>query len=117
MEAKKAKASLKHGGPVTGGSSSPAVDTSPPPPPPPLLLLLQQESKVSRGAPSKDGPPVQHADQRTTAGSERTLTRRSPSGWQAIAHPQLTARHTLHLTGASAPGFKCASFLSNNLSQ
>lgn len=88
---------------------------------------------------SKEGPPAQHvkalshtythihgdpvsaclalhrvvishqADQRTTAGSERALPRRSPSGWQAIAHPQLTGRHTLHLTAVSAPGLclKC----------
>ena len=51
------------------------------------------------------------ADQRTTAGSERTLTRRSPSGWQAIAHPQLTGRHTLHLTAVSTQGscLKCGS--------
>lgn len=48
------------------------------------------------------------ADQRTATGSERTLTRRSPSGWQAIAHP-LTGRHTLHLTAVSARGWclKC----------
>lgn len=54
-----------------------------------------------------------HADQRTTAGSERTLTRRSPSGWQAIAHPQLTGRHTLHLTAVSTPGscLKCGSWM------
>lgn len=44
------------------------------------------------------------ADQRTTAGSERTLTRRSPSGWQAIAHPLLTCRHALHLTAVSGAG-------------
>lgn len=86
------------------------------------------------GAPSHSkGPPVQHvktlststlihgdpvsaslglcravishqADQRTTAGSERTLTRRSPSGWQAIAHPLLTCRHALHLTAVSGAG-------------
>lgn len=41
-------------------------------------------------------------DQRTTAGSERSLTRRSPSGWQAIAHPGLTGRHTLHPCTGSA---------------
>lgn len=87
-----------------------------------------------RGAPSHSkGPPAQHvktlststlihgdpvsaslglcravishqADQRTTAGSERTLTRRSPSGWQAIAHPLLTCRHALHLTAVSGAG-------------
>lgn len=34
------------------------------------------------------------ADQRTTAGSERTLTRRSPSGWQAIAHPPDREAHS-----------------------
>lgn len=74
---------------------------------------------------SKEGPPVQHvkvlfysymgiqcrpawplpgvvishqADQRTTVGSERTLTRKSPSGWQAIAHP---------LTGSRSPSDCC----------
>lgn len=58
------------------------------------------------------------ADQRTTPGSERTLTRGSPSGWQAIAHPQLTERHTLHLTAASASGSrsKCGWFHDENLS-
>lgn len=42
-------------------------------------------------------------NQRATAGSEKTLTRRGPSGWQAIAHPQLTA-DSLHLTPSSAAG-------------
>lgn len=107
---------------LTSLSQSVAVssDTSPTPPPPPL----QQESKLGmawRGGGFSPRPPVQHvkvtphsytrilcrpawplsrvvishqADQRRATGSERSLTRRSPSGWQAIAHA-LTAGHTL----------------------
>lgn len=105
-------------------------DTSPPPPPPPPALQQESKlirvcvygGVVLSGTPCtacKSLPysymrilcrpawplpriVISHqADQRTATGSERTLTRRSPCGWQAIAHP-LTGRHTLHLTAVSA---------------
>lgn len=61
------------------------------------------EDLVSACLASSQGIISHQADQRTATGSERTLTGRSPSGWQAIAHG-LTGRHTLHRTAASAPG-------------